>query len=330
MKIAFFDAHNFERNAFDRLLPSYTHKIEYIEPRLNAQTANLAKGFDVVCSFVSDRLDAEALRILKSGGVKLIALRSAGFNHVDLKMAKELSMPIVRVPEYSPYAVAEHAVALLMTVNRKIHKAYARVRELNFSLDGLVGFDVHGKTVGLIGLGRIGTAAAKIFKGFGCEVLVYDKKPDLSQEQKIGIKFVELKTILKNSDVISLHVPLNQESKHILNQAAFNEMKQGAIVINTGRGGLIETKALIHALKTKKLGGAGLDVYEVEEGVFFNDLSATGIDDDLLARLITFPNVVITSHQAFLTHEALANIAEQTLQNVDAFEKGLLINEVKE
>ena len=328
MKIAFFDTHHFERVVFEVVFKDKHHTINYIEPRLLPQTAAMAKGADVVCCFANDRLNAETLKILKENGIKLIALRSAGFNHVDLAMAKELLLPIVRVPEYSPYAVAEHAVALLMTLNRKIHKAYARVRESNFSLEGLTGFDVHGKTVGIMGLGRIGTAAAQIFKGFGCKVLVFDKLASAELEKKLGVEFTDKVNLLKNSDIISLHLPLTPETKYILNEDAFRQMKDGVVIINTGRGGLIETKSLIRALKTKKLGGAGLDVYELEEGVFFNDLSVGGIDDDVLARLTTFPNVVITSHQAFLTNEALRNIADQTLKNIEAFARGDLINQV--
>ncbi len=328
MKVAFFDAHRFEKNVFEEVFKSSGHHVDYLEPRLNSKSAQLAKGYDVVCSFVSDCLDAQTLGILKKEGVKLIALRSAGFNHVDLRAAKKLGLPIVRVPEYSPYAVAEHAVALLMAVNRKIHRSYARVREFNFSLEGLVGFDIHGKTVGLLGLGRTGLAAAKIFKGFGCRVLVFDKirKPEL--EKEFGFEFKELKEIFSSSDIISLHLPLLPETKHLLNDEAFQLMKKGVVVINTGRGALIKTSSLIKALKSKKLGGAGLDVYEVEEGIFFNDLSESGIDDDLLARLISFPNVVITSHQAFLTQEALHNIADQTLKNIESFAQGKLLNQV--
>ena len=328
MKIAFFDTHHFERVVFEDVFKDANHTISYIEPRLLPQSAAMAKGADVVCCFANDCLNAETLKILKENGIKLIALRSAGFNHVDLAMAKELLLPIVRVPEYSPYSVAEHAVALLMTLNRKIHKAYARVRESNFSLEGLTGFDVHGKTVGIMGLGRIGTAAAQIFKGFGCKVLVFDKLANAELGKKLGVEFTDKVNLFKRSDIISLHLPLTPETKYILNEEAFSQMKAGVVIINTGRGGLIETKSLIRALKTKKLGGAGLDVYELEEGVFFNDLSVGGIDDDVLARLTTFPNVVITSHQAFLTNEALHNIADQTLKNIDAFAKGDLINQV--
>lgn len=328
MQIAFFDAHHFERVVFDEVFRKQPHTLHYFETRLTPESAPLARGAEVVCSFANDRLNAETLKQLKELGIKLIALRSAGFNHVDLGVARSLALPLVRVPEYSPYAVAEHAVALLMTLNRKIHKAYARVRESNFSLEGLTGFDLHGKTVGLMGLGRIGTAAARIFKGFGCQVLVFDKLANPALAKELGLEFTDKANVLRRSDVISLHLPLTPETKYILNDEAFRQMKDGVVIINTGRGALIESTALIGALKSKKLGGAGLDVYELEEGVFFNDLSAGGIDDDVLARLTTFPNVVITSHQAFLTNEALRNIADQTLKNIDAFARGELINQV--
>jgi D-lactate dehydrogenase len=328
MKVAFYDTHKFEKVVFDCSFKQSQHKITYLETRLNPQSALLSVGYDVVCSFANDRLDAETLEVLKKNGVKLVALRSTGFNHVDIAKAKQLSIPIVRVPAYSPYSVAEHAVALLLAVNRKVHRSYARVRELNFSLEGLVGFDLHGKTVGIIGTGKIGIAAARIFLGFGCKVLAFDKFPNAELPTDKNFQYVGLKKLLSDSDIISLHLPLTPESKHLLNKEAFESMKSGAIIINTGRGALIETKALIGALKSKKLGGAGLDVYELEEGVFFNDLSESGIEDDLLARLLTFPNVVITSHQAFLTKEALQNIADQTLENLNAFESGKIINQV--
>jgi D-lactate dehydrogenase len=328
MKVAFFDAHRFEQEVFNKVFLQSSHKLSYFEARLSSQTVALADGFEGVCAFANDTLNALTLTSLKKGGVKLIALRSAGYNHVDLKAAKDLEIVVVRVPEYSPYAVAEHAVALVQTVNRKIHRAYNRVRELNFSLEGLVGFDLHGKTVGIVGTGRIGVAAARIFHGYGCTVLAFDKyhKPEL--ERELSLRYVELSELLKKSDVISLHLPLTVETKHILNAEAFALIKPGAIVVNTGRGALIDTNALISALKQKKLGGAALDVYEVEEGVFFNDLSNLGIDDDILARLLTFPNVVVTSHQAFLTSEALHNIADQTLKNIEGFENKKIINQI--
>ncbi len=321
MKMAFFDAHEFERTVFDETNKNLGVEISYFQTRLNPQTAQLASGFDIVCSFVNDRLDTKVLSLLQKSGVKLIALRSAGFNHVDLQAAAKLNLPVTRVPEYSPYAVAEFAVALLLSLNRKLHRALTRVHELNFSLEGLVGFDLHGKTVGVVGTGKIGSAFAKIMCGFGCQVLAYDLNPNKELIQ-IGISYTSLEDLYRRSDVISLHVPLRPETHHMVNAATFAMMKPQALLINTGRGGLVETTALIKALKSRLLGGAGLDVYEEEEGVFFEDHSAHGIDDDQLARLLTFPNVLITSHQAFLTREALQNIAETTLASVTQFQKG--------
>lgn len=329
MRVAVFDIHKFEREAFDRANREFGHDLHYFECGLTSGSVELARGFDAICSFVSDRLDAATLEALKKIGVRLIALRSAGFNHVDLTTAARLALPIVRVPEYSPYAVAEHAIALILTLNRKIHRAFARVRELNFSLEGLVGFDMHGKTVGVVGTGRIGKAFAKIARGFGCRVLAYDVQPDQELQNSYGVEYVSLAALYAESDMISLHVPLMPETRHMIDAVAIAKMKSGVLLINTGRGALIETRALIDALKKHKIGGAGLDVYEEEEGVFFHDLSTEGIDDDLLARLLTFPNVVITSHQAFLTNEALANIATITLNNISQFERGQkLENEV--
>jgi len=322
MKIAFFDSHKFERDIFESENKKHGHEIVYFEGRLNSQSVDLAKGFDVVCSFVNDRLDGAVLERLKSLNIRLIALRSAGFNHVDLKAATALALPVVRVPEYSPHAVAEHAVALLLTLNRKIHRAYLRVRELNFNIEGLVGFDLYGKTVGVIGTGRIGKVFVKIMNGFGCRVIAYDIQPDQELEQSGQAEYVSLEKIYRESDVISLHVPLTPETKHLIDVAAFEAMKPMVLLINTSRGALIETRALVEALKKHKIGGAGLDVYEEEEGVFFHDFSDEGVDDDLLARLLTFPNVVITSHQAFLTKEALRNIAQTTLENISDFQSG--------
>lgn len=314
MKVAVFDTHRFEREFLEKAAATTKQQLSFYEPRLTEQTARLAQGADVVCAFVNDRLNAETLTSLSKLGIKLIALRSAGFNHVDLEAASKLGLTVVRVPEYSPYAVAEHAVCLVLALNRKIHRAYSRVRESNFSLDGLVGFDLHGKTVGVIGTGRIGVAFAKIMTGFGCKVLAYDK------DQKPGLTYVALEELYKQSDIISLHVPLNPQTKHMIDSRVLSLTKRGVMLINTGRGGLIDTQALIEALKTQKVGAAGLDVYEEEEGVFFSDLSDTGVRDDVLARLLTFPNVLITSHQAFLTREALANIAETTFRNIADFE----------
>lgn len=328
MRIAFFDTHRFERNSFTDANQRFHHELTFFEPRLTVQTASLARGFPVVCSFVNDRLDAQALELLHAGGTRLIALRSAGFNHVDLVAAERLGICVVRVPEYSPHGVAEHAVSLLLALNRKIHRAYNRVREANFSLEGLVGFNLYGKTVGVVGTGKIGAVFARIMAGFGCQILAFDLQPDHDLEAN-GVQYVSLKEIYRRSDLISLHVPLTPQTWHLVDARAFRAMKRGAYIINTGRGGLIDTKALIAALKTGQIAGAALDVYEEEEGIFFQDLSDRVLQDDVLARLLTFPNVLITSHQAFLTNEALESIAKTTLQNVTDYEGGLgCVNEV--
>jgi len=330
MKIAFFDAHRFEQETFESANETFQHEIHYFEPRLTAQTALLATGFPAVCAFANDDLSAPTLKVLKDQGVKFIALRSAGFNHVDLSTAGKLGLKVARVPQYSPNSIAEHAVCLALALNRKIHRAHARVRELNFSLDGLVGFDMKGKTVGVIGTGRIGRVFARIMKGFGCRILAYDVAPDASLEKELEMEYVPLSSLLAQSDIISLHTPLLPATRHLIDEAALSKMKPGVFLINTGRGALIETRALVKHLKSGHLGAAGLDVYEEEENVFFKDLSERGLQDDQLARLLTFPNVLVTSHQGFLTREALGNIATTTLQNVRDFEKGEpLQNEVK-
>lgn len=330
MKIAVFDAHPFDNAAFTQANDRYGFELTFFEARLTAATANLAVGFPVICPFVNDRLDAEALALLQDGGVRLIALRSAGYNHVDLRAAADRGLPVVRVPEYSPHAVAEHATALILTLNRKIHRAFNRVREANFSLDGLVGFDLQGKTVGLVGTGRIGSVMAAIMRGFGCRVIAFDveRKPELVSD--LQVRYVNLRDLYRESDIVSLHVPLVPATRHLIDAAALHAMKPGVMLINTGRGALVDTRALIEALKQGRIGAAGLDVYEEEEGVFFQDLSDQVLQDDVLARLLTFPNVLITAHQAFLTREALANIAETTLANVRAFERGEpLVNAVR-
>jgi D-lactate dehydrogenase len=320
MKIAFFDTHEFERESF-RIANGGRHELVFIEARLTEQTAALALGCEVACSFVNDRVDAAALATLSKLGVRLLALRSAGFNHVDLVAAATLGIPVVRVPAYSPYAVAEHAVGLVLALNRQVHRAHDRVRDWNFSLNGLVGFDLHGKTVGIIGTGRIGSVAARIFLGFGCNVLAHDIKPD-AELQSLGVRYADLAQIYAQCDVVSLHVPLLPATHHLIDAAALTSMKRGVMLINTSRGALIESRALIAALKTGQVGSAGLDVYEEEQGVFFQDLSGQMLQDDVLARLLTFPNVLVTAHQGFLTREALANIATTTLENVDAFMRG--------
>jgi D-lactate dehydrogenase len=322
MKVAVFDTHNYDREALEAANVHHGHELTFMDTRLTTQTARLAEGCQVVCSFVNDRLDAPCLQLLQSSGVRLIALRSAGFNHVDLAAAKALGLPVVRVPEYSPYAVAEHAVALILSLNRKIHKAYNRVREANFSLDGLVGFDLHGKTVSLIGTGKIGAALARIMRGFGCRLLAYDLVPNAALAAETGLRFTTLEEVLSEADILSLHVPLTPQTRHLINAAALARMKPSAMLINTGRGALVDTRALIDALKARRLGAAGLDVYEEEEGVFFQNLSEEILQDDTLVRLLSFPNVLITSHQGFLTQEALANIAETTLGSISAFESG--------
>jgi D-lactate dehydrogenase len=330
MNVVFFDTHAYERESFTVANNEFGHELTFLETRLTHETAGLAAGHHVVCAFVNDRLDRAALRVLQESRVRLIALRSAGYNHVDLAAAADLGLPIVRVPEYSPYAVAEHAVGLVLALNRKIHRAYARVREWNFSLDGLVGFDLHGKTVGLIGTGRIGRAAAQIFHGFGCRILAHDVQPVPTLVSRLSVRYVDLAELYRESDIISLHVPLTPATRHLVDAEALSTMKSGVMIINTGRGALIDSRALIGALKTGHIGAAGLDVYEEEEGVFFRDLSNTVLQDDVLARLLTFPNVLVTSHQAFLTREALANIANTTLANITAFERGEpLANQVR-
>jgi D-lactate dehydrogenase len=328
LKIAFFDTHGFEKGIFQSKNINFNHQITFLETRLDSTTANLATGYPCVCAFVNDQLNKETLQILAAGGTHLVALRSAGFNHVDLVSAKNLGIQVVRVPEYSPHAVAEHAIALILSLNRKIHRAYNRVREGNFSLNGLIGFDLYKKTVGVIGTGRIGTVMANILTGFGCHILAFDtvKNPKLLEK---GVQYVPLEELFRKSDILSLHVPLTRDTQHLIDESALRLTKPGVMIINTGRGALIDTKALIQFLKSGHIGYAGLDVYEEEEGLFFEDLSAQILQDDQLARLLTFPNVLLTSHQAFLTQEALDSIALVTLQNVSEFENGSpLSNEV--
>lgn len=321
MKIAFFDTHQFEKENFLKLNEKYKFNIDFLDTRLNSKTVLLARGADAVCSFVNDKIDDLCIKELKTLGIKLIVLRCAGFNHVDINSAHESGLLVARVPGYSPYAVAEFAIGLLLTLNRKIHRSSNRVRDLNFSLDGLVGFDLHGRSVGTIGCGKIGKIFANIMTAFGCKVLIYDLKKDPELEMNPSIKYVTLVELCKNSDIVSLHVPLTPLTHHIINEEMLSHMKDGVYIINTGRGALIDAKALINALKTGKVGGAALDVYEEEENVFFCDLSNKILQDDILARLLTFPNVLVTSHQAFLTKEALTNIAETTLNSVQEFKE---------
>jgi D-lactate dehydrogenase len=329
MKIAVFDTHRYDREALEAANRAYQFVFSFFDVRLRGDTVALAQGHEAVCVFVNDQLSRPVLAALKEQGVRLIALRCAGFNNVDLKAAKELGLPVVRVPEYSPFAVAEHAVALLLTLNRKIHKAHNRVREGNFSLEGLVGFDLKGKTVGIVGTGKIGRVFAGIMKGFGCRLLAFDVRQDEALVAETGVEYVTMERLFAESDIISLHVPLMPETHHLVNEAALNSMKPGVVLINTSRGALVDASALIKALKQGRMGAAGLDVYEEEAGVFFEDLSGLVLQDDVLARLLSFPNVIITSHQAFLTKEALGNIAETTLGNVKGVIEGKLTNVVK-
>lgn len=329
MRIAIFDTKRYDRAAITQANQSFDHKLEFFEDRLNRSTVPLAAGFDAVCPFVNDRVDAATLEELARLGVKLVSLRSAGFNSVDVAAAAQFGIKVMRVPAYSPEGVAEHVFALLLTLVRRTHRAYVRVRDGNFSLDGLVGFNLHGRTFGVIGAGKIGMATLRIAKGFGMKLIAYDRSANNPAITEMGGENVSLSELMQRADIVSLHTPLTPETHHMINAPALFSMKRGAVIINTSRGGLIDTEALLVALKSGQIGGVGLDVYEREEGVFFEDLSYTALQDDLLARLTTFPNVVITSHQGFLTDEALANIANTMLANATAFEKGEpLVNEV--
>lgn len=321
MKVAFYSTHAFEKGNFDTYNAKKAHDIHYLEPHLNERTAALAEGCGAVCVFVNDTVNAKVIEALSALGVKLIATRSAGFNHIDIEAAKHLGITVVRVPAYSPYAVAEHTVAMILTLNRKTHRAYNRVREGNFALDGLLGFDLYGKTIGVIGTGKIGAVFAKIMLGFECEVLGYDPAPNLYLKER-GVNYQPLKDVMRKSDIVSLHCPLMAATQHLINAEMLAGMKKGGMLINTSRGGLVDTKAVIEALKSEHLGYLGLDVYEEEADLFFEDLSEHVIQDDVFARLLTFPNVLITGHQAFFTQEALQGIAMTTLDNVSDVEHG--------
>ena len=319
MHVAIYSTRPYDHTFLTRANAAGRHALLFHEARLDASTAAAAQGTQAVCAFVNDTLDADVLQRLHGLGVRLVVLRSAGFNHVDLNAAAALGIGIGRVPEYSPHAVAEHAVALVLTLNRKIHRAYARVREGNFALDGLLGFDLHGRTVGVVGTGRIGTCFARILLGFGCTVLGVD--PERNDDfTAAGARYVELPELLAASDIVSLHCPLTPQTQHLIDAAALAAMKPGAMVINTSRGAVLDTQAAIAALKTGQLGSLGMDVYEEEADLFFRDLSNVVLHDDVFARLLTFPNVVVTGHQAFFTEDALTAIAETTLANLDHFE----------
>jgi D-lactate dehydrogenase len=319
MKVIVFSTHKFEKTYLE--IAFKDRDVNYITTTLSAETASLAQGYDAVSIFVSDGASSEVLRILKQGGVKFLLLRSAGFNHVDLKEAKKLNIKVARVPEYSPYAVAEHSVALMLALNRKLIRAHNRVMEQNFSLDGLIGFDMHGKTVGIIGTGKIGSAVAKIMNGFGCRILAHDQIENIELKNRYEVTYADLNIICKESDIITLHLPLTPETRYLINKDRIFEMKKGVMLINTGRGALINTKDIIEALKQGQVGYLGIDVYEEESGLFFEDHSEDILHDDVIARLMTFNNVLITSHQAFLTDTALKNIADTTVSNFDCFEK---------
>lgn len=321
MKVAVFSTKAYDRRFLEAANAEHAHELVFFEPRLTRETMPLAAGFPAVCVFINDELDATTLSAIRDKGTRLIALRSAGFNHVDMAAAGDLGLTVVRVPAYSPYAVAEHTLGLILTLNRKIHRAYNRVREGNFSLEGLLGFDLHDRTVGVVGTGKIGAIVAKILHGFGCHLLAYDKF--LNQEcQALGVKYVELPELFAASDIITLHCPLTPDTHHLIDAQALDQMKPGVMLINTSRGALIHTQAVIDALKSGKLRYLGLDVYEQESDLFFEDLSGSVIQDDVFQRLLTFPNVIITGHQAFFTDDALRNIAATTLSNITDFEQG--------
>jgi len=323
MKVAVFNSKSYDRQFLTETNTQYHHhhELTFFEPHLTPETAPLAAGFSAVCVFINDKVGAATLQILADHGIRLVALRSAGFNNVDLAMAEQLGITVVRVPAYSPYAVAEHATGLILMLNRRLHRAYNRVRDDNFSLEGLLGFDLHGKTVGIVGTGKIGLCFAHIMKGFGCYLLAYDVKPNPLCED-LGVRYVELPELLTESDIVSLHCPLLPATHHLINAESLEYLKPGAMLINTSRGGLIDTPAAIAGIKSGQIGYLGLDVYEHEGDIFFEDLSDVVIQDDDIQLLQSFPNVVITSHQAFFTRDALRNIAETTLTNISEFEAG--------
>jgi D-lactate dehydrogenase len=324
MKVAVFSARNYDREFLTAANVS-RHELHFFEPHLSEETAGLTAGFDAVCVFVNDRVDAAVIAQLSAFGVRLIALRCAGYNNVDLTAANRHGLIVARVPGYSPYAVAEHTLGLILALNRKLHRAFNRVREGNFALDGLLGFDIHGKTAGIIGTGKIGTVVARILTGFGCRILAFDPMPNETC-RLLGVHYSKLDELLAQSDIITLHCPLTPENKHMIDASALRKMRDGVMLINTSRGALIDTVAVIEALKSGKVGSLGLDVYEEEEQIFFEDRSGLIISDDVFSRLLTFPNVIITGHQAFFTREALENIAATTIDNITKFESGLALN----
>jgi D-lactate dehydrogenase len=321
MRVAVFSTKVYTRVYFDRINARWHHQLTYFEPRLESDTAGLASGFPAICVFVNDRLDADVLARLHAGGTRVVALRCAGYNNVDLPAAESLGMSVVRVPAYSPHSVAEHTIALVLALNRRVHRAFNRVREGNFALDGLIGFELRSRTVGVVGTGRIGAAVVDILAGFGCRILAYDVQPSEPVAGR-GARYVPLEQLLSASDIVTLHCPLLPATHHLIDAGAVARMKPGAMLINTSRGALIDTRAVIEGLKSGRIGALGLDVYEEEEALFFEDLSGQVLQDDVFARLLTFPNVVITGHQGFLTEEALTAIAETTLANIAQIEDG--------
>ena len=321
MKVAVFSTKPYDEQHLTQFNAQYHHELTFLEPRLTEKTAVLAAGHEAVCCFVNDVLSADTIKGLAAQGVRLIAMRCAGFNNVDLRAANDAGIEVVRVPEYSPYAVAEHAMALILDLNRNIHRAFNRVREHDYSLDGLMGFDVHGKTIGVVGTGKIGATFARLAKGFGCRVLTYDPYPN-PEVEALGAEYVSLDTLWEASDIVSLHCPLTEATHHIVNAESIAKMKRGVMLINTSRGALVDTRAVIDGLKSGEIGYLGLDVYEEEADLFFEDYSNRVLQDDVFARLLTFPNVIITGHQAFFTNEALDAIATVTLNNITAFEQG--------
>lgn len=321
LKIAMFDAKSYDLDSFNRE-NSQQYSIHPLDCALDEHTAGLAKGCPVVCIFVNDKCDALTVEALASNGVKLIALRCAGYNNVDLASCQEHNIDVVRVPAYSPHAVAEHTVALMLMLNRKLHRAYMRNHSGQFILEGLVGFDMYGKTVGVIGTGKIGRCVIDILSGFGCHILAFDNFPDDELQSRGNVRYTSMQELQQSADIITLHVPLSPDTYYLIDEAAISEMKKGVMLINTSRGALVNTKALINGLKSEKIGFAGLDVYEEEAEIFFHDISDEVLTDDVFARLLTFNNVVITSHQAFLTQEALSNIARTTLDNIAEFNAG--------
>jgi D-lactate dehydrogenase len=328
MRVAIFSAKPYDRVFMERANQQYGHELNFFDTRLQLETVSLAHDFPAVCVFVNDHLDADVLAQLGSGGTRVLALRCAGFNHVDLKAAQEYRLAVVRVPAYSPHAVAEHTVALILTLNRKIHRAYNRVREGNFALEGLLGFDLHGQTVGIVGTGMIGLEVAKIMRGFGCHLLAHDVVPNPASEG-VGVSYVPMDELISKSDIITLHCPLTPQTHHLIDRHATGRMKPGVMLINTSRGALIDTTAVIDGLKSGRIGYLGLDVYEEEGDLFFEDLSDLVLQDDVFARLQTFPNVVITGHQAFFTRNALEGIARTTLANLAEWEQyGRCVNHI--